>query len=233
MSSKLTIPPPPLRERQKHRPRPKKEDAGSRWLARRSTPPAPAVVDDEAPPPLLTPPPVAVDLAEPDVHPDPFAASLDDDTSLEPVKREAPRRQKLTRIVATAVGVSALVCVGALLRVLGAHAEASGTLAAQPTAAELPAPSLAPAVEDDTDRARAALELREEARGLLVQRKIDAAIEAAQRATLAAPEDATAWLILGAAQMDANRHADAQATFRACVERAKVGPVAECRSFVR
>jgi Flp pilus assembly protein TadD len=80
---------------------------------------------------------------------------------------------------------------------------------------------------------RKALIEREEARALLEKGLLERAIATARRAIEADPEDAMAWLILGAAEMESMHDADAAKTFRSCVQLAKRGPISECRAFVR
>lgn len=237
-----SIVPPPLRERQRHRARPKKDGVpSSRWLARSFPPPPVAAEEPETEqlhePRYLTPPPVAVDLHEPEIAADPFGSRPDaDEDEDEPSVVEMPRRQKLVRIVSAATAVAALLCVAALVRGLAgaSHTPTTALTAAlslpSDPAASLPAPA---AASHEDAPAKTAAEIREEARGLLVNRKLDDAIVVAERATTMDPTDATAWLILGAAQMDSGRYAESTATFRSCVEHATVGPVDECRKFVK
>ena len=74
---------------------------------------------------------------------------------------------------------------------------------------------------------------RKEAQRLLSKHALAEAITVAQRSTLGEPENATGWLLLGAAQMEAGHGRDATASFRSCAKLAKVGPVGECRAFAR
>jgi hypothetical protein len=148
------------------------------------------------------------------------------------------------RLVVVAVTVSSFVCVGALVRAAErgrtpapiarpalVQNEALGQEEPKPTA-----PISAPPLADDDPAEPSATtpaEDREAARKFLELHEIDHAIALAQRAVLADRDDATGWLILGAAQMEGQHLAEATASFRACVKEAKVGPVRECRAFAR
>jgi cytochrome c-type biogenesis protein CcmH/NrfG len=203
----------PLRSRQRHRVRPKKARAS------------------EAETPSLAP--VQVTATEPEA---PIVLRME----APPAPELAPRR-RLGRVVAMVVGVASIMCVVALARTLAAgshHAlEPSAAPARMPEAAsasiDVPLPpeaAPAPVEEPPTTDART---VREEARARLEKHELDEAIASGKSAVELDPTDATAWLILGAAQLEARRGVDAIASFRSCVKLAKTGPVGECRSFLR
>jgi hypothetical protein len=173
-------------------------------------------------------------------------ASVEDEGPVEPARAEAPpkdlaRRRRLARVVSWAVGFATLLCVAALARSGLAVAKSappthgastsSPAPSPEPTAAAEPAPTVA--IESPPPEAAEAAVVREEARALLAKRALADAIVAAKRAVELDPSDAESWLILGAAQIDARRGADAVETFRSCVRLATTGPVGECRAFVR
>jgi hypothetical protein len=169
-----------------------------------------------------------------------------------PSPADLARRRRLARIVSLAVGFATLLCVVALARSGLAVAPPAAPREAQvtaetkePSAAVSPAPttpesSPAPSdpapqvdVESPAPEEAEAAAVREEARALLTKRAVADAIATAKRAVELDPTDAESWLILGAAQIEAMRGADAVQSFRSCVRLATTGPVAECRRFLR
>jgi hypothetical protein len=188
-----------------------------------------SLVPTESPPPLTPSEPVGVEI-----HVDPPA----EDGELGLARRG--RRQRLGRVVGAAVVLAGLLCVAAFVRgrpvapLPAVHATAA--LASPPPVAEPPSTpeAVPPAPETSVeDEGPSAVALREEARGLLVKHQLTEAIAAAKRSVELDPEDATAWLILGAANLEAGHGADAILAFRTCVRSAKTGPVGECRAFIR
>lgn len=242
-----TVPAIPLRARQKHKERTKKRaDGGSRWLTRRETPPfganeeaffragdapAPDAPSVGADAPATEAAPTLEDRSEPRAL---ASEEEDSDQAADAAARRA-RRRRARLVVAAVVASSSLALAIAVTR---PRAEPVRAPAAVAVAAARPATRFDPppvAIEPPEIAAPepSAAEVREEARALLSRREITGAIAAARRAVDADPEDATGWLILGAAQMEARLASDARESFRACAKLAKVGPVAECRAFLR
>lgn len=218
-----TMPAIPLRTRQRHRARQRKESVRK-------------IVREEVPLESATFATVAEPLEE-----DFFAAGdsvapvVHDEPSEEPVLplEHAPRRG-LAAIVIGAVALAGVLCVAALAKPHPASSPAPTVVAAAapPVVDDIPEPP--PPVEAPVVQAPApvpAKVLRESARASLVKHELPEAIAAAEDATTAAPEEAEGWLLLGAAQLEAGRATQAQETFRTCVRVAKTGPVGECRSF--
>jgi tetratricopeptide (TPR) repeat protein len=56
-------------------------------------------------------------------------------------------------------------------------------------------------------------------------------IDFAKQAIASDPTDANAYLYWGTALMSQGKRADAKEVFSACVEKAKRGPIHECRQF--
>jgi tetratricopeptide (TPR) repeat protein len=73
---------------------------------------------------------------------------------------------------------------------------------------------------------------RDDARRLLERGKAKDAAEAAARATALDPTDGDAWLLLGAADMEIGKSADARDAFTQCVKQGKRGEIGECRSML-
>jgi hypothetical protein len=73
---------------------------------------------------------------------------------------------------------------------------------------------------------------RDDARRLLARGKATAAADAAARATALDPTDGDAWLLLGAADMEIGKTADAREAFTQCVKQGKRGEIGECRSML-
>ncbi|MGO8993949.1 MAG: hypothetical protein ACLQVI_11510, partial [Polyangiaceae bacterium] len=98
-----------------------------------------------------------------------------------------------------------------------------------PAAVEVP-----PAVPaEPVAPAKSAKEEKESARASLEHGKRQDAIDAAGRSVDLDPTDAEAWLILGAAQQEANHWKEARASFSECTKQAKVGPISECGMMLR
>jgi len=255
-----TVPANPLRARQRHRARSKKEQS-SRWLARQALP---AVIVEEVPLASATFPTAAASTETP-----PPVATWEDDTheffqvgdSISPTTHEAhaaeepareadalpvhrPRRG-LAAIVIGAVALAGVLCFAAVLKphapapapatatppVIAVVREPLVEAAPAPVAVEIPPPQ--PVGTEEVAPAVPPKALREKARILLTHRQIADAIATADEAAKAEPDDAEGWLLLGAAQLEAGRTADAKQSFRTCTHVAKTGPVGECRSFSR
>ncbi|MBI4957553.1 MAG: hypothetical protein HY908_36440 [Myxococcales bacterium] len=71
-------------------------------------------------------------------------------------------------------------------------------------------------------------ELRARTKAALIAGRLDEAVASATELVAATPDDAFGYLCLGAAYQDLRRMGDALATYGACVEHAKSGPVDEC-----
>lgn len=143
-------------------------------------------------------------------------------------------------VVAAAFTMSLVSCVVAFARTTARtprRSDPSVVIAPTPAPAperEVPDAPAEKGVSDESAPARRTAEAdREEARSLLERGMLAAAITTARRAVDADPEDALAWLILGAAEMESLHDVDAAKTFRSCVQRARRGPIRECRAFVR
>ena len=111
-----------------------------------------------------------------------------------------------------------------------ASSAAPAASSAAPAASSAPASSSAAPADGTPDPARAK-ELRQKALVLLERGKNAEAIEAAQGSVAADPTDANPYLYWGTALMSQGKRADAVEVFTRCVERAKTGPVHECRQF--
>ena len=165
------------------------------------------------------------------------------------------RRARLQRYVKVTVAGCALLCLAAIVRVgiarVSAGSESDETVAALAahgtgaTAATTASPA-APVAEAATALATAsapsagsamppatAVQERELARRSLERGKVRDAVAAAERATVADPSDAEAWLILGSANQELGHAAAARAAFRSCIKVAKHGPLRECRAMLR
>jgi hypothetical protein len=106
-------------------------------------------------------------------------------------------------------------------------------LGADPFAAEPVAPASEPVAEaaaaaEVTVATRSADELRKETLKLLEAGLADAALPHAHAYVQAAPDDAMAYLCLGAALQEMGLAKEARDAYRGCVEHAKRGSVAEC-----
>ena len=219
-----TMPAIPLRTRQRHRARQRKESV--RKIVREEVPLESATFATVAAP-LEEDFFAAGDSVAPVVH--------DEPSSEEPALPldHAPRRG-LAAIVSGAVALAGVLCGAALAKPHPAPAPvpAVAAVAPPPVVDDIPEPP--PPVEAPVVQAPApvpAKALRESARASLVKHELPEAIAAADDATTAAPEEAEGWLLLGAAQLEAGHATQAQQTFRTCVRVAKSGPVGECRSF--
>jgi len=144
-------------------------------------------------------------------------------------------RRNLVPLFAILFATTMLACLAAGIRARPASAAITiaPSRALMVTRDEEPPPPEPAILEEEQEPPHSALDDREEARGLLSKRDLKGAIEAAQKSLEADAEDATTYLILGAAQMEALRATDAATTFRSCLTTAKRGPVAECRAFLR
>ena len=170
------------------------------------------------------------------------------------------RRQTLMRYVGIALVVSTVLCVAAIARSFltpvaptheatvaapasAAPAPSASTMtfplpsasvvasAAPPSAsASAPIAAVASAPEAPT---KSAAEEKADAQRALERGKAKDAVEAATRSTTIDPSDADAWLILGAANMEIGKSADARTAFATCAKQATRGPVGECRSMLR
>jgi hypothetical protein len=171
------------------------------------------------------------------------------------------RQRKLANYVKAAVGFSAVLCIAALVRVGvmngGADPRAAAAAVAPPVtlvepaapppvvpapppvqapaiAAIPPIPPIpavtAPAIPDAP--AKSAREEKDDARRSLERGKAKDAVASAGRSVAIDPTDADAWLILGAAQQEMGRGADAHASFVSCVKQAKKGEVGECGAML-
>lgn len=235
-----TLPAIPLRVRQRHRRRERKPFAPVRWQGRKPDPPPAGSIDVELPASDPEPDEDERDTL-PELRPedDGSEAFFADGDSLAPTEDgdretlpELPPRRRLTPLVALAVLLSSFLCVAALLR----SSEPTARAASRPPVPvpepepepDLPLP-LHPPPASPPDPST----LRESARAHLEARRIDLALEASKRAVDADPEDATGWLLLGAAQMEARQHAQASVSFRTCARVARTGPVGECRALLR
>ena len=171
------------------------------------------------------------------------------------------RRQTLMRYVGIALVVSTVLCLAAIARsflapspppsheatvtpsAIAAPVEPAASLtfpipsasvSAAPSAA-LPVASAAAPVADAAPEAptKSATEEKADAQRSLDRGKAKDAVEAATRSTTLDPSDADAWLLLGAADMEIGKAADARAAFSACAKQATKGQVGECRSMLR
>jgi hypothetical protein len=171
------------------------------------------------------------------------------------------RRGAFMRYVGITVAVCAVVLVYGLARfALAKHVDAppvAAAVAPAPTApppapepvasaAPAPAPSAAPSAEAvasaaptaDTPAAppvpqKTAKEEKADAQRALDRNKVSDAIMSALRSTSLDPEDADAWLLLGAAYDMAGKHVDARAAYSECAKEAKRGEVRECKLMLR
>jgi cytochrome c-type biogenesis protein CcmH/NrfG len=169
-------------------------------------------------------------------------ASSDDRPAVHAVPPE--RREKLAKYVKYAVALCGLLCGVALVRVAVSRshpvvAEAAAAQVALPPPApvlEPPAPAEpepAPAATEAPASGKSAKEEMEAARALLEHGKTKDALEGAARSVALDPTDAEAWLILGAAQLNAGHSKEAREAFVECTKQAKAGPVVECRNMLR
>lgn len=154
-----------------------------------------------------------------------------------------PPRRNLVPLVSTIVAIAAGVCVFAGIR--SSRAAETSVTAPSPSPAPSRGVGIAPpsagialaeppgSEDPPLPPSTTALEDREEARRRLAKRDVQGAMERATRSIEADPEDATAYLILGAAQMEALLAKDAAETFKNCIKLAKTGPVHECRALLR
>jgi tetratricopeptide (TPR) repeat protein len=76
-----------------------------------------------------------------------------------------------------------------------------------------------------------AKDLRKKALATLERGRYKDAIPLAEEAVNAEPDDATAYVYWGTALMELGKRTEAKAIFGRCVERAKKGPVYECKQF--
>lgn len=236
----------PLRLRQRHKPRTKKR---SRSASEPVAGPSEAREEAEARAPFDSSEESFFSATE---SSDEAAPDDRDDAPSEPhVVRmgTAPRRQMLLRLVTGTVLASLVICLGAVGSVVARTLRPASVAVAAPTRREMVLEAVTPeptaivtavtsmpsaqAFDASAEAASTAIEKRERARALLSKRAAIEAITVAKEAANADPRDAEGWLILGAAQMEAGRQADAIASFRSCSKVAKVGPVAECRAFAR
>lgn len=216
-----TVPAIPLRTRQRHRVRQRK-DASLRKIARREEVPLESATFATVAVPLEDDFFAAGDSVAPVVHDEP---AEEPELPLE----HAPRRG-LAAIVIGAVALAGALCVAALAKPHAATAPAA-VVEPPPVVDEIPEPPPAEPTVVPAPAPVSAKALRESARASLVKHELPEAIAAAEDATTAAPEEAEGWLLLAAAQLEAGRATRAQETFRTCVRVAKSGPVGECRSF--
>jgi hypothetical protein len=181
---------------------------------------------------------------------------FDDLESRSPVVVVPPeRRKKLANYVKVAVGVSAFLCLVAVVRAGVQHAFpshaapvalAAAALPAAPSPVQAVAVPPAPAVaavdvpaapaaaeEQPAPPAKSAKEEKEDSRRALEHGKRKDAIEAGERSVALDPTDAEAWLILGSAQQEAGHWKEGREAYTQCVKQAKVGPVSECRMMLR
>lgn len=158
------------------------------------------------------------------------------------------RRAKMAKYVKYAVGLCGLLCGVAIVRVAVSRshpvvAEAAAAqvappppvLVAEPPSAvdPEPAPAPAPVATEVPPPGKSAKEELESARALLEHGKTKDAIEGATRSVGLDPTDAEAWLILGAAQLNAGHPKEAREAFVECTKQAKSGPVVECKNMLR
>ena len=103
------------------------------------------------------------------------------------------------------------------------------------SAAAPPADSAAAAVASAAPEvpAKSAAQEKADAQKALERGKNKDAVDAASRSVALDPTDADAWLILGAANMELGKTADARAAFGACVKQSTKGQIGECRSMMR
>jgi 2-oxoglutarate dehydrogenase E2 component (dihydrolipoamide succinyltransferase) len=122
-----------------------------------------------------------------------------------------------------------------------APAPAPAAAADQPAAPPAPAntaPAAAPATADTaaaevpTDPA-AAKEEKKAAQKALNRGDLKGAIEAGERAVAYDPTDGDAWLLLGAANLEKGKAAEARKAFTSCVKEGKRGAIGECRAMLR
>jgi hypothetical protein len=179
-------------------------------------------VGDTPPPP---PPPILKEVEHEHEHP--------------AKERRAPKRN-LVPLVSIIVAIAAGLCLFAVVRSSSAAANTTKVNVTLPAPAAIASPPVMieerpppNSQEPPLPPTTTALEDREEARALLTKRDVKGAIDVATRSIEADPEDATTYLILGAAQMEALLAKDAAETFKNCIKLAKTGPVAECRAFLR
>jgi DNA-binding response OmpR family regulator len=108
-------------------------------------------------------------------------------------------------------------------------ASSAGAAGASASASASGAPAgSAPLPEGEPDLARAK-EFKAKALSLLNRSKFADGAEASREAIAADPTDANSYVYLGTALMELGKHADAKAVGAQCLERAKRGPVHECR----
>jgi Flp pilus assembly protein TadD len=89
------------------------------------------------------------------------------------------------------------------------------------------------AAPSTTPPPRSAREAREVARHALERGDHGQAIAVGRQAVELDASDAEAWLVLGAAQLESGRGAEARSTFGTCAKVAKHGPVGECRAMLQ
>jgi hypothetical protein len=169
------------------------------------------------------------------------------------------RRGAFMRYVGIAVGLCAVVCLAAFVAqakhapaaVVAAPAVTAAAAAPvpEPVASAAPAASAAAAVPTPEPTASAApaeqasaapavptktaKEEKADAERFLEKNRLGDAINSALRATSLDPEDADAWLLLGAAYQAAGKQADARLAYSECSKEAKRGEVRECRLMLR
>jgi hypothetical protein len=170
------------------------------------------------------------------------------------------RRSDFMRYVGITVAVCAVVLVYGLARfALAKHADAPPVAVAvapasampppapEPVAsAPAPTPSAAPSAEPIASAAptaepsaapavpqKSAKEEKAGAQRALDKGKVGDAIQSALRSTSLDPEDAEAWLLLGAAYDMQGKHVDARAAYSECAKEAKRGDVRECKLMLR
>jgi hypothetical protein len=107
----------------------------------------------------------------------------------------------------------------------GAAPAASGVAAPADSSAAAVAPAAPASTKTETQE-------RDDARRLLERGKAKDAAEAAARAAALDPTDGDAWLLLGAADMEIGKSAEARDAFTQCVKQGKRGEVGECRSML-